>query len=210
MVCVHTFLRREYRLAGGAIRGVAAGDTRRADVVADHLDFLTTFLHHHHTTEDRLLWPKLLERVPDELAPIVRLMEAQHEQVDAFIGEIAQGLPRWRQHARAGDGNQLARLFDRLYAGLSEHLDAEEQRILPIAARTVSLAEWSEIGEAGARGTPKKDMPLVLGMLQYEGDPEVVAEILAEAPRLVRLIVPRLARRAFRRHALTIHGTVTP
>lgn len=75
MPTLHTFFRRETRLAGGLLRGVAAGDVRRARIVAEHLDFVTRHLHHHHGIEDRLLWPILLERVPEELAPLVHLME---------------------------------------------------------------------------------------------------------------------------------------
>jgi hemerythrin-like domain-containing protein len=210
MVCVHVFLRREFRLAGGVVRGVHPGDTRRAAVVADHLAFLTTFLHHHHTAEDRLLWPRLLARVPDELAPIVRLMESQHELVDGLLQQMAPLRTRWRATATAADRDALAQICDALYAGLSEHLDAEEQRLLPIAARTVTLAEWGELGEAGVANVPRKQLPLVLGMFQYEGDPAVVAQIVGEAPALIRLVVPRLARRAFRKHALAVYGTATP
>ena len=57
---------------------------------------------------------------------------------------------------------------------------------------------------------PRSEMPLVLGMFQYEGDPVVVAQIAREAPPLIRSIVPLLARRAFRKHALSVHGTSTP
>ena len=210
MVCIHVFLRREFRLAGGVIRAVGEHDVRRARVVADHLQFISDFLHHHHTTEDKLLWPKLLERVPEELAPIVHLMESQHERVDALIQEIGRVLPQWRAQASAADRDQLATLFDELYGGLREHLDAEEQQLLPIVARTISHAEWQELGEAGAKGTPKSKMPLVLGMFQYEGDPDVVDEILSEAPRPVRGIVARMARRAFRKHAIAVNGTPTP
>ncbi len=210
MVCVHVFLRREFRLAGGLIRAVAEGDTRRATVVADHLQFLGTFLHHHHTAEDELLWPKLLDRVPEELAPIVRLMETQHHRVDALLQDIERVLPQWRSRAEVAHRDDLARLFEELYVGLSEHLDAEEQRLLPIAARTITAAEWNQLGEAGAAAIRKKDLPLVLGMFQYEGDPEIIARIANEAPRPVRRIVPLLARRAFRKHALRVHGTATP
>ena len=51
---------------------------------------------------------------------------------------------------------------------------------------------------------------LVFGMIQYEGDPKVVVQMLADAPAPVRWLVPRLSRRAFRRHARRLHGTATP
>src|SRR6478736_8119138 len=80
MITVHRFLRREFRLAPGLVERVAPGDVQRAGVVGRHLDFMSEFLHHHHSAEDAVLWPVLVERVPDELAPLVELMEAQHER----------------------------------------------------------------------------------------------------------------------------------
>lgn len=210
MNTLHTFFRREHRLAGGLLRGVADGNTARAAVVRSHLEFLCRALHHHHTVEDRVLWPLLLERVPDELAPIVHLMESQHERVDGLIEEIGTLLPRWTHDADAATAARLADLFDTLYVHLVEHLDAEEQRLLPIAARTVTQAEWDHMGEVARREAPKEDGLLALGMFQHEGDPEVFASMIAEAPAPVRWLLPRLARRAFRRHAMAVHGTPTP
>ncbi len=210
MPMIHSFFRREIRLAGGVLRRVAGGDVRRAEVVSDHLDFIARTLHEHHTSEDELLWPKLLDRVPEELAPIVRLMEAQHGQVDALLARIQELRPRWRETADPADRDRLADLFDELYVHLAEHLDAEEQRLLPIAARAVTQAEWEELGERGRQHTRRSELSLALGMFQYEGDPRVVAQMLAEAPAPIRWIVPRLSRRAFRKHALLIHGTATP
>lgn len=210
MFVVHSVFRREYRLAGGLVRGVRAGDTARAAVVADHLELVGRMLHHHHTHEDELMWPKLLERVPEELAPIVHLMEEQHETVEALLAEIADVLPRWRGSAAADDRDRLAELHDSLYVNLAEHLDAEEERLLPIAARAVSQAEWDEVGEAGRRATPRSEQALVLGMFAYEGDPAAVALMLHDAPPPVRWLLPRVGRRAFRRHAQRVHGTPTP
>lgn len=210
MPLIHTYFRREMRLAGGLVRGVEPGDVRRARIVADHLAMVGRHLHHHHHTEDRLLWPLLLQRVPDELAPIVHLMESQHEAVDALQGEIDALLPRWRATASADERDELGALHDRLYAHLVEHLDAEEERLLPIVARSVSQAEWEEMNEAGRAGTPRREMALTIGMFAYDGDPDVMAAMLAGAPAPVRWVLMRLARRAFARHAARVHGTPTP
>ena len=210
MNTLHTFFRREHRLAGGLLRGVADGDTARAQVVGAHLDFLLRALHHHHTIEDRVLWPLLLERVPDELASIVHLMESQHQRVDGLIGEIGTLLPGWVRDADAVTAGRLADLFDTLYVHLVEHLDAEEERLLPIAARCMTQAEWDHMGEVARREAPREEGMLALGMFQHDGDPEVFAQMLGDAPAPVRWLLPRLARRAFRRHALAVHGTATP
>jgi hemerythrin-like domain-containing protein len=210
MLVLHSFFRREFRLAGGVVRGVPAGDVARAAVVADHLDFLGLALHQHHTTEDVHLWPLLLERVPEELAPIVHLMESQHEQVDHLLAQVATLVPRLRAEAAPDVRDRLADVLDTLYVHLVEHLDAEEERLLPIAARTVTQAEWDAIGEHAEAEAPRSKRSLAFGMFQYDGDPEVVAGMLSRAPAPVRWLVPRLGRRAFRRHATAVHGTPTP
>jgi hypothetical protein len=51
---------------------------------------------------------------------------------------------------------------------------------------------------------------VTFGMIQHEADPVVVARMISGAPPPVRWLLPRLARRAFRRYALRIHGTATP
>lgn len=210
MGLIHTIYRREFRLAGEAIRGVTPGDTARAAVVADHLELVHDNLHHHHTAEDDLLWPKLLERVPEELAPLVHLMEQQHATVEALLEEIADVLPRWRSTADRVDRDALADLHDRLYVHLVEHMDAEEERLLPIASRNVSQEEWEEMGAAARSGTPRSKSLLVLGMIVQDGDPELVSVMLAGAPAPVRWLLPRLGRRAYRRHARAVYGTPSP
>ena len=210
MQTIHSFLRRETRLAGGVVRRVAPGDVRRAGVVDDHLDFLMMSLHHHHTVEDDHLWPLLLQKVPDELAPIVHLMESQHAGVDAAIHGIAEARRAFRAAALPADRDRLAGLLDDLHSALVEHLDAEETRLLPIAARALTQQEWDAMGEAGRAGTPRRFALLVFGMFGYEGDPAVVKGMLADAPAPVRALLPRLARRSFRRYARRVHGTPTP
>lgn len=210
MPTVHTFFRRELRLAGAAVRRVPVGDVHRARVVADHLAYVGHALHHHHTAEDELVWPLLLERVPEELAPIVELMQSQHERVDVLLREADAGAAAWVRSAGGAERDRLAEVHDTLSATLAEHLDAEEQRLLPIAARCLTQAEWTAVGQRARSGTRRGEQLLTLGMIQHDGDPVVVARMLSGAPAPVRRVLPVLARRAFRRRALLVHGTATP
>lgn len=210
MGVIHSIYRREFRLAGDLVRGVADGDRARAAVVADHLQLVHDNLHHHHSAEDDHLWPLLLERVPEELAPLVHLMEQQHATVESLLAGIGDLLPRWRATAGVRDRDQLADLHDQLHLHLVEHMDAEEERLLPIASRNVTQEEWEAMGTAARAGTPRSRSLLVLGMIVQDGDPEVVASMLERAPAPVRWLLPRLARRAYRRHARAVHGTPTP
>lgn len=210
MILIHTFVRRELRLAAGVVRRVAPGDRRRTVQVAAHVQFLADFLHHHHTIEDELLWPVLLDRVPDELAPVVHLMESQHHGLDGLLRKLGRALQRWCDGASPDDRDRLATLLDDVYVHAVEHLDAEEQRLLPIAARALTQQEWDRLGEEGRRRSPRTHGPLILGMFEYEGDPAVFTGMVAGIPAPVRAVLLWRGRRAFRRHALLIHGTATP
>lgn len=210
MKTIHSAFRRELRLAPGLIRCVEHGDLLRANQVATHLDLLDRFLHHHHTIEDDLLWPKLLDRVPVEIAPVVELMEAQHATV-AHLLERTQSLrARWRKDADSSRAAALAGIHTELHGALVEHLDAEEQHVMPLVEACITHKEWAEIGKAAQRGTPVKDGPRMLGMLAYDGDPEVIREMLGAVPAPMRGIVLAMGHRAYAKHARRVYGTPTP
>jgi hemerythrin-like domain-containing protein len=206
MIAVHSAFRREFRLAPGLVRAVAPNDVARAQVVAEHVQLIGTFLHHHHDGEDRLLWPRLLERVPAELAPTVELMERQHEGVHEVIEEMTAALARWRADAGQADRDQVADALDRLHTLLVEHLAAEEQHILPLASRSLTAAEWGELGEDGMAAQAKSKLPMIFGMIMKDADPEVIRGMLANAPLVPRLMLPFVGPRAYARYARRIHG----
>jgi hemerythrin-like domain-containing protein len=210
MKTIHSAFRRELRLAPALLRSVEHGDRLRAGIVGTHLDLVDRFLHHHHTIEDDLLWPKLLERVPDEIAPVVELMETQHETVAELLERIATLRAEWRADADAGRAAELAGLYARLHDALLEHLDAEEQHVMPLVESCITKKEWIKIGKAAQRGTPIKDGPRMLGMLAYDGDPDVMQEMLAAVPAPARRVVLKVGRRAYAKHAQRVYGTPTP
>ena len=209
MLVVHAALRREFGLAPGLVRGVADGDVARARIVGRHVRLLLDLLHVHHGGEDRLLWPLLLVRVPAQLAPVIELMERQHRQIEATIEVIDPVLDRWVAGSATDEGVVLAAALDDLSTALDEHLLTEEERMLPLAAAHLSPAEWGRLAEEVKR-LPIRVLPVAFGMLLHKGDPEVVEVILAQVPALPRLVLPRLAPRAYARHARRVHGTSTP
>lgn len=210
VLVVHTALRRELRLAGPLVRRVEVGDTARAGIVAAHLDLLLRGLHHHHQLEDDLVWPLLRARVGADLVSLVEVMEAQHDRIDRLVGDSCRVRASWSVTASAGTRLHLGDRLDELHDALVEHLDLEEREVLPLAERHVTEPEWRTIGARAEAGSAGRERALAFGMLQHEGDPEVLASMLADAPWPARVLVPRLARRAYRRHALAVHGTPTP
>ncbi|MCW2779573.1 MAG: hemerythrin protein [Marmoricola sp.] len=211
MMCVaHTSFRRELKLAVPAVRAVRPGDIPRANEIADHVVLWLGLVHHHHSIEDELLWDRLTERVPDELAPLVQLMEEQHASVDQLMGSCPDLLTTWRSTAAAADGSKLADHLAELVAALCEHLDAEETRVLPLMAQHIRPEEWEQFAERGMESIPKGMLLTGFGMMLYEGDREVLAIEIAKLPAPLRPVLPVLGRRAFRKYARRVHGTATP
>ena len=211
-VMVHRALRREFRLAAPLVGRVPVGDTARARVVSDHLDFLLRGLHHHHELEDEQIWPVLHSRLSVRERQTLVTMQEQHGEIDRLVQRIAQLLAAWPANAAsvAAFRSPLAEQLDALHDVLQVHLEMEERVALPLAEQHLTPSEWKHIGRIAESGHQRAERALAFGMLQYEGDPRVVCSMLESAPLPVRLLVPRLARRAYRRHAVSIHGTPTP
>jgi hypothetical protein len=210
MLVVHTALLREFRLAPAAVARVPLGSRRRAAAVERHLGLLCDLLHHHHAGEDELLWPVLRDRIPAPALARLEAAEAQHEGLDAALHRVAHARRTWSGTLDGEARAALVAALRELHDLLAEHLDTEERDLLPLAARHLTEAEWHAVGAAGAASVPKQALPLVFGMFAYEGDPEVLALMLADAPAVPRAVVPRLAPRLYARRAARVHGTPRP
>src|SRR5258705_11038450 len=81
MLIVHDMFRREVALMPGLVRGVAAGDRDRAQIIGDHIGGATNALHIHHVPEDANVRPLLLDRRGEAAAPRGELSERAHHQV---------------------------------------------------------------------------------------------------------------------------------
>ncbi len=199
MVVVHRVFRRELRLIPPLVREVAPGDTARAGVLAAHARLVLTGLHGHHTSEDELLWPKLLDRcTPD--AELVHRMEAQHERVHDALEHLGPALDRWEAEARPAVAEEVASAMDALRTALVEHLDDEEREILPLAARHITQAEWDELGEHGVSKTKFREMPILFGAVAEEATPEEMVHILSTVPPPVRFLLRTVFARQYRRY----------
>src|SRR3954453_6111636 len=68
MRIVHLAFRKAYDEAARLLRAGPMPSPDRVEFLADHVDFAIPLLHGHHESEDELLYPKLLERVPELFA----------------------------------------------------------------------------------------------------------------------------------------------
>jgi hemerythrin-like domain-containing protein len=210
MYVIHTVFRRELGLAADLVRGVAVGDDERSSVVSDHVELILSLLRIHHSGEDAHIWPKLLERVPQDSAPIVHTMESQHHGIEAAGTEVATRLGTWRSSAAAEPGEQLAAALERLNLAIREHLSLEEEKALPLIGAHITAAEWNAMVQQDGADAPPEMLPLIFGMSMYEGDPEAVQMVVDSMPPDLRAVIKDVAAQAYADHAKKVYGTATP
>ena len=208
MVIVHRVFRREFGLAPRLVAQVPAGDVARAAVVHAHLSEMCTMLHHHHSGEDALVWPKLQERA--ELASeLVERMEEQHGRVAALLHRVDDLLPRWAASADTGVRDELSDVLEDVSAALDEHLAEEEREVLPLAEQHITAAEWAELGERGMAATPKPRLLVLLGHILEETSPEERKAFLAHVPPPARVLYRLVGQRKYAREVAVLRQGVT-
>lgn len=199
MLRVHAMFRREFPLLPALIVGVSPGDRKRTNVVADHIRFMCTILHAHHTVEDEFLWPNLKSRGGDEEVGVSLLMETQHSRMAKIIDQLNEQLHTWRHSAGTQDGQALLQATERLISSLLDHMSVEESRALPAVEKHVTAEEWQRMAEVGRTHVPPEDFALVIGMITYAGLKSAVQTPLSD--------FERQSLDAFASYAGRVHGS---
>ena len=210
MAMVHRMFRREFLLASRVVRQVACGDTRRVPIVAAHLRFMATTLEHHHSGEDRYVWPLLERRAPSCVSEHLLYVVDQHRRVDAAQTEVDGELAIWSCRATADSRDRLAAALDRLAAALIDHMDYEETYVVPVMEANIGLAEWNVIVQTMTAGLDRSEALLVLGMSMYESEWDIIEQTVANMPPEMRPGIRATAAVAYAEHALIVHGSAIP
>jgi hemerythrin-like domain-containing protein len=144
MPLMHQGFRRGLGEARTQLSFIEDGDMARAAHFADYISELLWLLHAHHDGEDELLYPLLVERVPDQ-ADLFARMDAQHSSVESSVGSATAAAATYRDSGSATDARALADACEALLALLEPHLTEEEEEVLPLAARCVTPGEWGQL-----------------------------------------------------------------
>ena len=162
-------------------------------------------LHMHHTGEDEVLWPRLLERAAPS-AELLNTMQAQHDVVDQHLDRLGPLLQEWMLSAGVVRGEQVARVTDQLRDSLLEHLDLEEREILPLVSQHITVAEWNSLGEHGRGSISPKLLPLLFGSMLEDANPQEREMMLSALPAPVRLLIRTWGARHYRRYIRRVRG----
>jgi hemerythrin-like domain-containing protein len=144
MPLVHEAFRRGLGEARAQLSFIDDGDKARAAHFADYISELLWLLHAHHEGEDELLYPLLVERVP-EAGELFARMDSQHSAVESSLSAATDAANTYRDSGTTADAAALAEACESLLTLLTQHLNEEEKDVLPIAARSIRPEEWGQL-----------------------------------------------------------------
>ena len=203
MAIVHRTFRNVYEESARLVRAAPTPSPERVTFLADHVDFALAALHHHHEDEDELLYPRLIERAPEQ-APMTEHVEHEHLLIKTALDAASAACAAWRGRPSAETGEALAAALDHLNTAVQPHLDDEEQKVVPLAAVTFTQQEWDEMGERGAAWIPRNKRGIAFGMILEPLSQADRAFMMRSLPAPVRLLYPILIDRPWKKYAATL------
>lgn len=204
MYLIHHAFRRDLARFCSAAAGTPLGDRRTWAALDRRWTLFAGMLHSHHTGEDAILWPVLLDRARaagDEAAlATLTAMESEHDEIDPLLTGCRDG---FRRLAESADADGLAALRVRLaaaYERLSHHLGHEEAQAMALVQHHLSDDEWHALDrrfqEHYPRDAARYGLPWVLSGVPADLLP-VVRSFLGPVPYVVGrlLLAPGYERR---------------
>jgi hemerythrin-like domain-containing protein len=205
MAIVHRTFRKAYTESAQLVRAAPTPSPERVTFLADHIDFAIKALHIHHEGEDELLYPKLIERVPEQ-APMTEEVEHEHELIKTALDDTSAACATWRQRPSAETGEALAASLDKLNKVAQVHLDDEEQKIVPLAAVTLTQQEWDAMGKHGVGEIPRNKRGIAFGFMLDPLNEADRAHMMHVLPAPIRMLSPFLIERPWKKYAYTLRN----
>lgn len=203
MAIVHRTFRKAYDESAQLVRAAPTPSPWRVTFLADHIDVAILALHIHHEGEDELLYPKLIERVPEQ-APMTEQVEHEHQVIATALDAASAACATWRQRPSAETGEALAAALDHLNEVVQPHLDDEEQKVVPLAAVTLTQQEWDAMGKRGMSSIPRNKRAIAAGMMLEPLNAADRAYMMKHVPAPLRMLFPIMIERPWKKYASTL------
>jgi hemerythrin-like domain-containing protein len=201
---VHHALREAAGRMAAASGTLRRSDWRRIDAFARYWKGYAGEVLAHHTIEDDVFFPALAERSP-VAAELIARTDADHHHLDELMEAINAAVA----HMVRGEGpGELPALLGQLAVHMDEHLDFEDDDVIPLFLRHFTGEEYAALEEQAMKSLGLgAQAAYTVPFLVYWTDPLEAAEMLAAAPLPFR-ILHRLTRRRHARLAATTLGAL--
>ena len=133
-------------------------------------------------------------------------VEHEHELIRKALDAVSAACATWREQPSTDTGAGLAVALDELNSVAQRHLDDEEQKIVPLAAVTVTQQEWDAIGEHAVAQIPRAKKAIAFGMLLEPLNNDDRAHMKRVLPPPVRLLYPLVIGRPWKKYAFTLRS----
>jgi hemerythrin-like domain-containing protein len=180
MYPVHNALRTALAAAPRLVGGVVDGDDARRDLIGNFYQNVIAFLHVHHNGEEELVFPLLEDRCPDKRELVERIV-AQHRDVDTLVSQSVTMLDSWTS-GDDSDRDPCAKTLRALGERMAEHLNDEEQLLLPLCAANLNEAEWGALPGHALGAFDGDKVWLILGLIREQMTEEQRDRMLAHMP----------------------------
>jgi hemerythrin-like domain-containing protein len=194
------------------------GAARPAD--ADRLTALASWytryegaIHDHHTAEEAVIYPALLERDPS-FAHADGELEGQHRVLAdrlTVARESLHGLPsatggsRWER-----ERDEAVRSAQALHAIIETHLDQEEDVAFSRYRQAFTAAEFTALGKAAWKVVGTRAVVFAGPWVLDHATPAERAELLAAQPLLLRVLYRLSLRRRYERLVRPLRSSTPP
>lgn len=191
---IHTALRGAAHAMAAAAPTLTAGEPGRLAAFRAYWKGYAGEVLAHHTTEDDVVFPELVRRIP-HLADLMARADDDHHHLDELMEDVTAALGAISEGAGP---ERAAALLGQVAEHMDEHLDMEDRDLLPLIEVSFTQEEYEELEKRaleivglGAQAA------FTIPFLAASVDDETRAALLGDAPLPVRVLL-----RLFRgRHA---------
>ncbi len=180
MFPVHNTLRDTLAAAPRLVTEVDDGDPERRELIANFYDNVLAFLHAHHDGEETLVFPLLRERCAGQLE-MIDVVAGQHRDVDQLVAESGDALKCWHGGDALAKGRS-AQAIGALGERMADHLNDEEQQLLPLCATNLTEQEWGALPGHALGSFEGDKVWLILGLIRERMSDKQRADMLAHMP----------------------------
>lgn len=189
---LHRALRSDaLRLAGAVADLTPAGAADRGGALVSWYGRYRRAVHEHHTAEDELFFPALVERVPVSDRHLGRV-DAEHHRLAEVVDELHSVLPAMVGAAAGGDWDAAHGTARATTAELADlmvrHLDFEDADVLPLYVRHFGAQEYEDLSERAMRNATLGELVFVVPWAMEHGTGPERASMLEHAPFAFRLL----------------------
>ena len=210
LLATHTAMRADGRRLITASQGLQDRGPNDARALGRAFAEVVMLIHDHHWTEDDVMYPFLIERLPGFEHDVAQLA-GDHIDLDAAMARVTAGLrvltrsvtPRtwYDTQGRLVDNT---RAFNRI---LADHLDREEAAIVVPFDSTISRADQRNLARAESKLSTYRHIRMAVPWVLANTTAAEASELRKIAPRLIGVIHDHRWQRRFERIMAPLYRT---